>query len=134
MTAMKLAPLCRYCGEQLQKSTQTIYFRDRALNDYERHTNEGSSSFQGYVQVATFPNTTAECQRLVNSGTVVSVRYSQARGSGIGYCSVWDGESYKDEFFCTGDHARRFAYIVAREGRCTKAYNDAIAARAEIAR
>ena len=116
------APLCRYCGVEIAKYTKTIYFRDRELHSYEREPHHGF----GYIQVSEFPKDKAEAQRLINSGTIVSVRRS---GDHISYVSVWDGHSYKDDYFCSGDHARLFGYAAARKGGVMAAWQEAYKAQ-----
>lgn len=111
-------PFCRYCGKPIPKRTDTVYF-GRKLHG-----------------LAEFPKTTAEARRLVN-GTVISCRWSRYEPGGfkmqgepdhdyVAWVGVWDGESYEDEFFCTQVDARRFAYLYAREGQATVAYNKAV--------
>jgi hypothetical protein len=79
------------------------------------------------------PRTRDEAQRFMNH-PIVSVRY---RGEGedryVHQASVWDGRSYKDDYFCSTDHAQDFAYaVVQMPGNkiTTQAYRDAHAAQA----
>lgn len=119
---MKTPPLCRYCGGPIRKDTKSIHFRVPTTD----------TNFSGYVEVEALPQTKAEAQKLTNA-RVMSVRRTcrldyvtdKAIDIGINRITTWDGESYVDEFFCNGDHARRFAYASARAGHCTKAYTEA---------
>jgi hypothetical protein len=92
-------PHCRFCGKPIAKHTTTVYFgRSGPDSPWSRYVPDHK------------PETKAEAQRLLNE-TVVSVkRYG---GAEIDCVGIWDGESWRDEFFCNGDHARRFAYACA---------------------
>ena len=69
------------------------------------------------------PKTKADCQKLTNE-TVVSVEYQYETDNNydqtgrrvIHSYSTWDGESYKDQFFCNGEHAKAFGYAAAHHG------------------
>lgn len=139
-------PFCRYCGVPLKKRTETLYFGCAAI-EVERF---------GDTHRSERPTTRAEAQRLANM-QIVSIRYSTTAsenagidtkvvmgreiGSGrmmtrsiavpryIRRVTVWDGESYEDEFFCSNDHAQRFAYAAARAGMAMPAYNQAVQTR-----
>jgi hypothetical protein len=119
-------PLCRYCAKPIAKETDTVYVRDprggnmRSVIEGPLHSKE-------------------ECQSRVNT-TVLSVSYhldisslygESGRDPGqariVNSFTVWDGVSYKDEFFCNGVCASRFAYLMARAGHCTVAHNEALA-------
>lgn len=139
-----MRPLCRYCGKPIAKRTDYVYFGcapHEAENDPSRRVEQ--------------PHTRAEAQRLVNmeiiavrwgttaretGGTDMTVIMGTQIGSGrpmsrtkkvprfIERVSVWDGESYADQFFCGTDHAARFGYACAHEGSLSvKAYRDALA-------
>ena len=114
-------PLCRYCGKRIRKDPSWVYVRD------EEPEEKFKSAIGRYVVAS--PTTRAECQALVNE-TVVSVRrgHTNETKSRIYSFGVWDGESYVDEFFCTGEHAQFFGYLAIRYGLCpgTKKYTDAI--------
>ncbi|GGB09131.1 hypothetical protein GCM10011491_41360 [Brucella endophytica] len=115
-------PLCRYCGKKIAKKTETIYFGPEAA----AHVTDFASSRPEY------PTSKEEVQRLVN-GQVVGVSWSRgedyyAKKAGCDFifkASTWDGESYQDPFFCNGEHAKRFAYALARAGHATQAYQKA---------
>lgn len=126
MFKSKQQPLCRHCGGKIAKYTDTHWIeRDTATirHDDNRHH---------YMSDADWPKSKADCQKLTNE-EVVSVTYHQDYSSDDGYkrtdkiwrFGVWDRESYVDEFFCNGDHARRFAYSCAREGYSTYGYRKA---------
>jgi hypothetical protein len=75
---------------------------------------------QGFETAA---KTMADCQKLSNE-KVVSVKYQyetddnydQTGRRVVHSYSTWDGESYKDQFFCNGDHAKAYAYAAAHHG------------------
>jgi hypothetical protein len=122
VTAPKIPPLCRYCGAPIRKRTHTVYFgraHDR-LDDYLTERTER-------------PTSKEEAQRLLNH-QIVSVRWTHgdraAWSAKVDYdyiCQVttWDGERYVDPYFCNGEHARRFAYLFAKNGSATVDYTDA---------
>lgn len=120
-TTSPTQPLCRYCGKAIAKRTTTVQFGSTA------EAAARNSSYWRY-RVET-PTTKAEAQKLLNE-TVVSVK---RHGNGdLWMVGVWDGESYVDGFFHNGKCAKRFAYLMAREGRCTAAYNEAMRARTNL--
>jgi hypothetical protein len=93
-------PHCLVCGTAIAKLTDSKTFGGWNFSDAERH--------------ATRPASRAEAEQLVN-GRVVAVRYHDIGGERRIYqCSTWDGESYVDEFFCNGDHAKTYGYAAAR--------------------
>jgi len=53
------------------------------------------------------PKTRAEAQTLINM-KIASVRKNS--DGIITRVTVWDGESYEDGFFCSNDHAIKYAY------------------------
>jgi hypothetical protein len=113
------APLCRYCAKPISKQTET-YFFGCGQGEIDRNVHHG----RGFTAQ---PATKAEAQTFVN-GRIVSVR---RWGDRISQVSTWDGESYVSPYFCNGDHARRFAYAVARDtGLAMPDYHEAMKARA----
>ena len=94
----KQPPHCRYCGKPIPKYTNTHFFS---------WTDDAA------------PLSLADCQQLTNQ-QVVSVRYGpsyrngQCTGRQIRVYSTWDGESYRDQFFCNDNHAKLFGYAAAR--------------------
>jgi hypothetical protein len=121
-----MQPFCHCCGKPIPKYTELHFVRNP-------RGGSPKDSIEGPIY------SKAEAQAKVNTiqnalRTVVSVRYSQDydmnADSNVGprYVSsfyTWDGESYRDEFFCSGPCVDRFAYIMARAGWCTNLYNDA---------
>lgn len=101
-------PRCRYCGKPIRKETHTYWFGQGGNAGH-------SSDFITYR--AEKPMSKAEAQRLVNQ-QIVSVRREKYPAPGeetfVSQVTTWDGESYADEFFCSGEHARYFAYAVLR--------------------
>jgi hypothetical protein len=78
-----------------------------------------------------FPRSKAEAQRYINNGTIVFTKWmlKDSRPEAeqslsnrrdflvkdfIREVSVWDGESYRDGFFCNNDHAMEYAYTMVR--------------------
>lgn len=116
-------PLCRYCGGKIKKVTQTRFlfqseWQARIDPDFvPRKFNRAEAE-------CIYPKTREEAQRLFNH-PIVHVTYAHPKERGIEKVSVWDGESYEDEFFCSGTHARWFANAMALQGWATKEYNDA---------
>jgi len=103
-------PRCRYCGKRIAKKTLTMVFGSRELPDQ--------------------PTTIEEAQRFTNE-RIIATRRGQNFATGTNYiwtAYTWDGKSYKDEFFCKGEHAAAFGRLMAREGKCTNRYNEAMAA------
>lgn len=108
-------PLCRFCGKAIAKDTERLRFS----SEYRMAGEDARRDIK--------PRSKTEAQRHVN-GKIVSVQSAIKRKSDdrnhadydvterdyISAVTVWDGESYVDPYFCNGDHARRFAYSVAR--------------------
>lgn len=107
-------PLCRYCGGPIRKHTTMtmlhIPHKDRTVS-------------LDYTDVDKLPTTKAEAQKHTN-GQIMSVRRT-LDDKAIDQFSSWDGETYVDEFFCKGEHAKRFAYVMAKADMVTDAYNQA---------
>lgn len=120
-----LPPLCRYCGKPIGKRTKTIMF---GSSDQE------PADHGWYATRREKPRTRAEAQRFVNH-PIVSVRYlGEGEDRYVANASVWDGVSYKDDYFCSNDHAQDFAYAVVRSPDnklTTQAYRDARDAQAK---
>lgn len=134
------APRCRYCGALIRKRTDTVTFMHSSREGWR------SPSYGKVAFCDTPPRNMAEAQRLAGNARVVAVQYSenwdvavpgaerrvQAASPPVGRhvmsVSVWDGESYRDRFFCNGDHARKFAYALAREGYGTTTYFNTVEA------
>jgi hypothetical protein len=121
-------PLCRYCGKPIPKWTERVYF-GCAPNEVERGRGRAEQ-----------PANKVEAQRYIN-GDVVSVEYSTAAYVDAGGTSirtidvpryvrsagVWDRETYIDEFFCKGEHAKDFGAACARNGTLSMpAYRQAL--------
>lgn len=117
---MTAGPLCRYCGQPIPKRTQHIWVRDA-----DRLMDGGPTK---YVLGPLY--TKADCQRHSNHQVVsVSYRTPGAPPDGgrrrVSHFTVWDGESYADEFFCKGACAQLFGRLMARGGHCTTLYTEA---------
>ncbi|WP_202306526.1 hypothetical protein [Mesorhizobium sp. L-8-10] len=71
-------------------------------------------------------------ERYVN-GQIVAVKWvcgdyatKKAGHDFITQVSTWDGERYRDPYFCNGEHAKRFAYAAANSGHAMPAYFEAL--------
>jgi hypothetical protein len=115
----KTPPHCLWCNKAIPKYT-------------ENHSVLTPREYGRRFDDPTVPRTKADCQKLINA-VVVSVDYNYE--TDINYdrtgrrvvhsYSTWDGESYKDEYFCNGDHARCFGYAAAAHGLRFKKRNAA---------
>lgn len=113
-------PLCRGCGKPIPKWTDHVWVR----NPDSIQNRATSRHVMGPL------HSRDDCQRLVNE-RVVSVRYWGAGDNRhVSYFSVWDGESWADEFFCGGPCRDRLAYGAARAGQVMPEYNEAMRRRA----
>jgi hypothetical protein len=131
-------PLCRYCGKPIAKRAGRVTFGSR----------ENHRSDVGYVQWLEFadkPTSREQAQRLVGNLQIISVKWERWEDHDtwwrqenpryepwIRSAGLWDGETYEDEFFCSGDHAKNFAYVMARAGKCTRAYLEALDKAEEV--
>jgi hypothetical protein len=108
-------PHCLWCGKRIAKHTTRRYVITIAM---------WKQAFGDHY--ASLPKTLADCQKLTNE-KVVSVDYQyetddtnyEYKRTGrrvVHHYTTWDGESYQDEFFCNGDHARSFGYAAAHHG------------------
>ena len=128
-----IPPLCRYCGKPIAKRTNWVRFT-LARTEYQKN-----ETYVRYIEVPAYPKSKAECQKLTNL-TVVSVRWAEIYDDNhvmskpyIESFGEWDGKSYKDAYFCNGDHAKSFGYVMAGSGYATKAFNAALAKQTEKA-
>lgn len=124
-----IQPLCRYCGCGIAKHTTTVWF-----DSDSGRLNSGWASYRPEK-----PTSKAEAQALLNQ-QIVSVRWAKKSAFRYGddeagerlfieQATVWDGVSYRDEFFCKDGHAVLFGYAAARGGQAMREYNDAVARR-----
>lgn len=132
-------PLCRYCGAMIRKHSIIVHIKTEP-SDYHR-AHEGWSR---YIYRAEPIKSMAECRALTNH-QVLTVKWDRDNGTSandykrqpendqIASFTEWDGESYVDLFFCNGDHAKRFAYVMAKAGHQTQASADANRAQKERA-
>ena len=112
-------PLCRGCDRPIAKWTESY-------NVIEHRHYRPDGPAEGRAHVTRFgsaraidcpiPRSKDDCQRLVNE-TVVNVQYSKDPNDRyVVRFSTWDGESYRDEFFCTNNCAIALGYAMARKG------------------
>jgi len=107
-------PLCRYCGGPIAKHTTCLFFG----------RSKGSVSGHDFVER---PASIDEVRKFTNH-KVTSVRRSGTAADGSSWvlsANVWDGESYVDEFFCNGVHARAMGVKAAKMGYRMPAYDRA---------
>src|SRR5215813_1810657 len=105
-------PLCVCCGKPIPKWTETVWVR----REDDGYTASTGTTVYGVLR------SKAECQARTNH-KVVSVSYwGEGEKRHISHFGTWDGESYRDQWFCSGPCVDRFAYIMARAGRCTNLY------------
>lgn len=107
-------PFCRFCGGKIGKHTRTVWC--------EGSLQVPTTSYSRSVDAA--PKTRAECQTLTN-GQVISVHKGYRPERPIRSFSEWDGESYRDRYFCKDKCAISYAYSVAPMGHATKEYMEA---------
>lgn len=110
-------PLCRYCGKPIAKRTTKVYIVEELDPRFHK-----SGEFIRYIASPERVRDKAGCKRLTNN-EVTAVSYWQKMENGepcgeryITSFSEWDGESYDDEFFCSGDDAKRFGYFAVING------------------
>ncbi len=108
-------PLCRWCGKRIAKRTNHRPVGRIGTYDFDR------------------PTTVEDCKKLTNE-QIVSVKYHYETDTNydrtgrrtIYSYNTWDGQSYADEYFCNGEHARWFGYAAAEKGLAMPAYNKAM--------
>jgi hypothetical protein len=123
MTDAQKPPLCRYCGKPIGKRSRMIKF----VLDAKPYSNPLSEHDPIIMEVEKYPQNLAAVRKLCN-GDVLTVVYHR---DGVSSAFVWDRISYKDLYFCSGDHAKRFGYAAALAGFAMPKHTAAIAARSE---
>lgn len=113
-------PLCRLCGQPIKKVTKSLSFGA---------SRDASYYGGGMKEFVAKPTSKAEVARFDN-GKIISVSWAGDR-SYIRRAATWDGESYRDPYFCKGECARSFGYFALENGFevQTQRYADAVAAR-----
>lgn len=126
----KTQPFCRWCGKKIAKYTvshrtpKTSYKFDEnelvTLADVRKLTNEQIVSVKYHYEEEHYEDLTP--------GELYAKKWKRhANGRRSVYIySTWDGETYVDEFFCNGEHARDFGYAAAAKGFAMPAYNKAV--------
>lgn len=127
MDAIKYPPLCRYCASPIPKRTLRLWCHavPPRTTTTDHYTGKVIDIHVPRHVVGVF-KTKAELQRVVNEA-VVAIR-KRADGT-IEFASTWDGQSYADDYFCSGKHATLFAHVMAAAGQQTVAYANAVAGR-----
>lgn len=126
---------CIVCGKPIRKRTNYLRFEEpreyrprttkvicgHEMTDQEERqakpegTREVSELGNVTLYTANKPRTKEDCQRFTN-GTVLSVKRDWRNPEFIGEFSFWDGSSYMDEFFHSGECAQKQGYAAARDG------------------
>lgn len=101
-------PLCIVCGRPIAK--RIVYNSLRSQEQADR--NIGGSNWR---TVDTLPRTEEELARLTNAPQITKI-YRHGRDGEITAFNTWDGESYKDKYFCSGTCATKQGYASARHG------------------
>jgi len=101
-------PLCRCCGKPIAMYTRLVW-----VNEAGSGRQEIANDFSRSITVDKRPTSREECQRLTN-WKVTAVSYFDPRRRSISSFHEWDGESWKDEFFCTGTCAQEFGRLCAQ--------------------
>ena len=112
-----IQPLCRACGKPIAKRTSGVLFGCTHVSTFYYRTEKPLS----IAVVRTFFNE-----------QVVSVSWrkdSQGNKLYIDGATIWDGETYEDEYFHSNVCAVHLARACASAGRALTPYNDAIEAR-----
>lgn len=133
-----IQPLCRTCGKPIRKWTEDVrvFAEPPRTHVAETAFGTGADRFKSIPtgrmtplhvpkHVVGQPRTREEAQKLVNM-KIVSNRTTAGLISKI---TVWDGESYADEFFHNGECARAFGYMCAGSSKltiCSTAWADAV--------
>src|SRR3974390_2742532 len=108
-------PLCRCCGKPIAKVATTVYIEKnpdftRPLANWSRHIFSGMPVLNK-----------ADCQRHTNQ-TIVSLGYTSDYNMDtdkhdnrrVRWFTEWDGETYKDKYFCTVSCAQSFGRLAAQ--------------------
>jgi hypothetical protein len=121
-------PLCRSCGKSIRKKTTSVYVEP------ERTQYQHDTMGIRYAISAKPVKTMDEAQRLSNQ-QIVSLKYTTDSDSNfeplpetkrVRLFHEWDGETYVDEFFCSGTCAQAFGRMAAKSGKINSvAYVDA---------
>lgn len=95
---------CIVCGRAIAKRTQEVRVQPTSFN----HT----ANFMT-AQVQADLHSIEDCRRYTNAPYIISTRRRQGL---ITAFSTWDGESYRDKFFCTNRCAMDQGYASAHHG------------------
>ena len=115
MFKSKTQPLCRWCGKAIAKRTDYHYVSGQigsGVNFNKPVVREDIRTNQQITSIKYCYETDRNYER---TGRRTIYAYN-----------TWDGESYVDEFFCNGDHAKTFGYAAAVKGLAMPAYNKAV--------
>lgn len=136
MFKARIQPLCRACGGPIPKVTRSVYIESKPLSEYHIKSNKEAltNSFSSRYIHATDVKTKEQCQKLTNC-VVMAVRFNKENAWSLSkepyvrqvyYFTEWDGETYKDEYFCKDPCAVKLAYAAVANGTVLKAYNTAM--------
>jgi len=117
-------PYCRWCGKAIAKRSKIVWVAEEPQSEPRPghvYTGKGHRL-----------RSKAECQPYTNQ-TILSVKYMEERdddnrviGRYVWSFTVWDGETYIDQYFCNGEHARFFGYAMAKKGWGTMEFHKVV--------
>lgn len=96
------APRCRWCDKPIRRLTRRVWLYSRAKTGYDWE--DGSK--QRFAYVAEYP-TRDELPPLAR-GQIIAI--GARTGKRIFSFTEWDGETYKDQFFCSSDDAAKYGW------------------------
>lgn len=114
-------PLCRHCAAPIAKKAVKVHF----ITGNKQLEN---SKFERFVYVDEHPGTIETVRGMLPDLIVLTVRDHRA-GLGIATAYGWDGHSFADLYFCSGQHAREFGYTAAIGGMASLPYQAAMRRR-----
>jgi hypothetical protein len=116
---------CRWCGKRIAKHATHVNVREEPSH-YDR-----KSSWNDYIYLGKGNRlrSKTECQKHTNQ-KILSVSYrdqwiDDVNDRYVSYFNIWDGESYVNEFFCSGTCAQQMGRAAAAKGFSTKAWRTA---------
>jgi hypothetical protein len=113
---LSAGPLCRHCGKPIAKMTGVLRFGATSDQDYGAYWTDSTAR----------PRNKAEAQTLTNLQILRYTTVGDPDGTGFfAKASTWDGESYRDQFFCKDECAIDFARLMAKAGHGTNLYVEA---------
>jgi hypothetical protein len=106
-------PRCIVCGRRIAKNTRSLRFERPWGTHVEGERAVLHGGYMVTVYLAERPRTRAEAQRYTNEPIISSKRGVDGTLSEV---RTWDGESYRDPYFCTNRCAQQQGYAAAQHG------------------